>query len=204
MKPIGRVFVDQLTGKCTALVKNDVEGIKDMSLIYIDDKVDQSGADERLPTLPKSCPQQTIAASSEQVGVVFSSNVTGEFKSHACLYKQLPVGTKLYTTNQPVQASVLVEDDGLDSRDYREEQYTSEEIAEIRKSSEQAKALTDARIRGIAVCDGGGYQEMKEDDPDYTNWSFSDEGLQKFARALLASQKSEASEFVLKSGVYND
>jgi len=50
MKPIGRVFVDQFTGKCTALVKNDVEGIKDMSLIYIDDKVDQSGAE--CPSFP--------------------------------------------------------------------------------------------------------------------------------------------------------
>jgi len=47
--------------------------------------------------------------------------------------------------------------------------------------------LTAPQVRGFAVCDGGGYQELKETDPEYGNWSFSDEGLQKLTRAIEAA-----------------
>jgi hypothetical protein len=47
--------------------------------------------------------------------------------------------------------------------------------------------LTDAQIRTIALCDGGGYQ-----DDDNADWEFKDAALLKFARALLAAAPAQA------------
>lgn len=51
----------------------------------------------------------------------------------------------------------------------------------------ERQKLSDPQIRGIAVCDGGGYQ----DDND-ASWSFSDSGLLKFVRAAIEKDRGQA------------
>lgn len=62
----------------------------------------------------------------------------------------------------------------------------SEQFFDAVEAQLAAPAPSDAQIRAIAICDGGGYQH-----DDTADWEFDDEGLLKFARALLAAQLAD-------------
>lgn len=56
--------------------------------------------------------------------------------------------------------------------------------------SESLYGVSDARIRGIASIDGGGYQEFDEHSESYTDWEFTDIGLIEFAHAIIREYES--------------
>ena len=51
----------------------------------------------------------------------------------------------------------------------------------------ERQELSDPQIRGIAVCDGGGYQ-----DDETAVWTFSDAALMQFTRAIIAADRGPA------------